>query len=168
MKTVLDATCGSRMIWFNPNNPIALFVDKRQIEHEEIWHSKNGKNRRYLTVKPDVIADYKELPFDDEIFYLVVFDPPHLLRGGDTGWQVKKYGRLPVNWEEELRQGFNECMRVLKQHGTLIFKWCEVQIPVSRVIKALGDRYYPLFGNRCGKQGKTHWMCFIKEEICSG
>ncbi len=162
MKPVLDATCGSKMIWFDPENPLALFVDNRVVENRKIYDGKDGK--RYLTVKPDVVADFKHLPFESESFYLVVFDPPHLISGGDNGWQVQKYGRLPKNWEVELRAGFAECMRVLKTFGTLVFKWSEVQIPVSKVIEAVGGGvYFPLFGNKCGKQGKTHWLCYIKE-----
>ena len=52
-------------------------------------------------------------------------------------------------------------MRVLKPYGTLIFKWNETQIPVKDVITAIGHK--PLYGNRSGKQGKTHWMAFVKE-----
>jgi len=162
MKLVLDATCGSKMIWFNAENPLALFVDNREVDNRKIYDGKDGK--RYLTVKPDVVADFKHLPFESESFYLVVFDPPHLISGGDNGWQVQKYGRLPKNWEAELRAGFAECMRVLKTFGTLVFKWSEVQIPVSKVIETVGGgEYFPLFGNKCGKQGKTHWLCYIKE-----
>lgn len=158
LKPVLDVTCGSRMIWFNPQNPLALFLDKRNLENKKIYDGKDGK--RYLTVKPDVVADFTHLPFSDESFYLVVFDPPHLIQGGDTSWIVQKYGRLPKDWKAELRAGFRECMRVLKQNGTLIFKWNETQIPTSKIIEAIGEM--PLFGNRCGKSSKTNWMVFFK------
>lgn len=76
-KKILDATCGSRMIWFNENHPLALYVDRREVEDEVIWTASDGSRTRYLTVKPDVIADFTELPFEDNSFYLVVFDPPH-------------------------------------------------------------------------------------------
>lgn len=45
--------------------------------------------------------------------------------------------------------------------GTLIFKWSEVQIPLSKVLDAIGD-YEPLFGHRSGKNMNTHWMAFMK------
>lgn len=161
-KPVLDATCGSRMIWFNKNNELVVFVDRRELDDEAIWTSGNGKGTRYISIHPDVIASFTDLPFADETFWHVVFDPPHLKQGGDNAWMVKKYGKLSAeSWQETLRDGFNECMRVLKPHGTLIFKWAETQIPVKDVIKAIGRE--PLYGNRSGKQGKTHWMAFIKE-----
>lgn len=166
-KAVLDATCGSRMIWFNKDNDVAVFVDRREVEDEAIWTSGNGLGCRKLSVHPDIIADFTDLPFDDETFYHVVFDPPHLIKGGDSAWIVKKYGKLEEDtWKDTLRNGFNECMRVLKPHGTLIFKWNEVQIPTKEVISAIGCE--PLYGNRSGKQGKTHWMAFIKEQKAHG
>lgn len=162
-KPVLDATCGSRMIWFNKNNELAVFVDKRELDCEAIWTSGDGKATRYCSVHPDIIADFTDLPFEDNTFYHVVFDPPHLIQGGDNAWMVKKYGKLNKDtWKQVLHDGFTECMRVLKPYGTLIFKWNETQIPVKDVIAAIGAR--PLYGNRSGKQGKTHWMAFIKVE----
>lgn len=162
-KPVLDATCGSRMIWFNKNNELAVFVDKRELDCEAIWTSGDGKATRYCSIHPDIIADFTDLPFEDNTFYHVVFDPPHLIQGGDNAWMVKKYGKLnKYTWKQVLHDGFSECMRVLKPYGTLIFKWNETQIPVKDVIAAIGAR--PLYGNRSGKQGKTHWMAFIKVE----
>lgn len=166
-KPVLDATCGSRMIWFNKNNELAVFVDKRELDCEAIWTSGDGKATRYCSVHPDIIADFTDLPFEDNTFYHVVFDPPHLIQGGDNAWMVKKYGKLNKDtWKQVLHDGFTECMRVLKPYGTLIFKWNETQIPVKDVIAAIGAR--PLYGNRSGKQGKTHWMAFIKMEVENG
>ena len=159
-KKILDATCGSRMMWFNHNHPNALYVDCREVDNKLIWESKDGKTKRYLTVKPDVLANFENMPFEDNSFYLVVFDPPHLTRLGKTSWMFQKYGRLENGWEEHIRNGFWECMRVLKPNGTLIFKWSEVDIPVREVIKVIGCD--PLFGHTTGKQGKTIWMTFMK------
>ena len=69
--------------------------------------------------------------------------------------------RSPPSWEDDIRQGFEECMRVLKPNGTLIFKWNEQQIPTSRIIEVIGQK--PLFGHTSGKGGKTIWMCFLKK-----
>lgn len=159
-KLILDACCGSRMFWFNKENPNVLFVDKRNVEHKAIWKSGNGKATRYCTVQPDITADFTKLPFEDESFYMVVFDPPHLLKVGDNAWLAKKYGKLPQDWQPEIRKGFQECMRVLKKHGTLIFKWNEFDIPVRKIIETIGMT--PLFGHKSGKQNKTHWLAFMK------
>jgi hypothetical protein len=91
----------------------------------------------------------------------VVFDPPHLVRAGKKGWLAKKYGKLGTDWREELTVGFAECFRVLKPEGTLIFKWNENDIPVSQILALTPER--PLFGNRCGKSAKSHWIIFTKQ-----
>lgn len=126
MKQILDACCGSRMFWFDKEHPATVFMDNRSF-------AQNLCDGRRFEVKPDLIADFREIPFPDESFRLVVFDPPHL------------------------RRGFEECMRVLKDYGVLIFKWSEDQISTADVLKLLPVQ--PLFGNR---RGKTIWMVFMK------
>jgi SAM-dependent methyltransferase len=154
---ILDATCGGRTMWFDKKNPLALFVDRRVMEPRIVG---NGRNARIRKVKPDLIADFTALPFPDNSFYLVVFDPPHLVRAGDKAYMTVMYGRLDENWKTTLHTGFGECMRVLRPGGTLIFKWNETQVPVSDVINAVG--WAPLFGHRSGKASRTHWMAFMK------
>ena len=163
---ILDATCGSRMIWFDKNNPNALFMDCREEDNVLIWKSKKNDDAAYLNVHPDVIADFTAMPFPDESFYLVVFDPPHLDHVGETAWLCRKYGKLNPGWEQMIHDGFAECMRVLKPYGTLIFKWSDIQIPVRKVIEAIGQT--PLFGNRSGKADKKIWMTFMKEGVTNG
>lgn len=81
-------------------------------------------------------------------------------RNGATGWVGLKYGTLKGDWQTMLREGFAECFRVLRPEGVLIFKWCEDEIPVSRILALTPER--PLFGHRSGKQQKTHWVTFMK------
>ncbi len=150
MKPILDACCGSKMFWFDKENEDVLYMDNRQL-------NTTLCDGRMLNVNPDMVADFRDMPFDDESFYLVVFDPSHLIRAGDDSWLAKKYGKLDELWPIDIRQGFNECMRVLKKNGTLIFKWNEDQVPLSEVLEAID--YKPLFGNR---RSKTHWLVFMK------
>lgn len=154
MKPILDACCGSRMFWFDKENPLTVFADIRDESHVLC-------DGRKLEVRPDVLMDFKAMPFADKTFKLVVFDPPHLRNAGEKGWQRKKYGSLDSNWPDEIKRGFDECMRVLDDWGVLIFKWNEHSIKVSEVIKAIGRR--PLFGHKTIQTSKTHWMAFIKE-----
>lgn len=151
-KRVLDACCGSRMFWFDRNHEDTLYMDKREL-------SDILCDGRKLEVKPDIIADFRNMPFEDNSFYLVVFDPPHLLKAGDNSWLAKKYGKLDRdNWQDDIAQGFDECMRVLKPNGTLIFKWNEDQIKLSEVLEVIAAK--PLFGDR---RSKTHWLTFMKD-----
>jgi len=150
LKRILDACCGSRMFWFDKENDDVVFMDQRELETEL-------SDGRKLIVKPDVVADFRNMPFENESFHLVVFDPPHLLKVGDESWLAKKYGKLNEYWPSDLRLGFGECMRVLKPNGTLIFKWNEDQIPLKEVLRCFDQK--PLFGN---KRSKTHWLVFMK------
>ena len=148
------------MFWFDKSNPYVVFMDKRVMDKQTIWVSKDSKETREFEVKPDIVADFQNLPFPDNSFFHVVFDPPHLTRAGETSWLAKKYGILGKNWREVIAKGFSECMRVLKPNGTLVFKWNETDIKVSEIIKLCEQR--PLYGHISGKGGKTHWLVFMK------
>lgn len=152
-KKILDATCGSRMMWFDKNNPDVLFADKRVEEHILC-------DGRTLHVAPDVVMDFTDMPFEDNTFNLVVFDPPHLKVLGEKSWMAKKYGKLLPTWETDIKAGFDECLRVLKPNGVLIFKWNEIQVTLNQVLKVIDNK--PLFGHTSGKHGRTIWMTFMK------
>jgi SAM-dependent methyltransferase len=156
---VLDACCGSRMFWFDREDERVVFVDNRSETHVLKDISSTGGSRT-LEIRPDIIADFKSLPFPDNSFSLVVFDPPHFKRNGKTGWMAKKYGILSENWSIELTSGFRECFRVLRSGGVLVFKWNENEIPVSKILSLTKQK--PLFGNKCGKNSQSHWICFMK------
>lgn len=136
MKKILDVCCGSRMFWFNKKNPNTIFMDNRELEDTLC-------DGRRLEVKPDIMADFRNIPFTDNSFYLVVFDPPHLKQIGETSYMAKKYGKLTNSWPQDIKQGFCECMRVLKPNGILIFKWNEQQIKLKQILDIID--YKPLF-----------------------
>lgn len=153
---VLDACCGSRMFWFDKLDRRAVFMDERACQVELC-------DNRIVSVKPDVQASFTQMPFPDNTFSCVVFDPPHLNRAGPNSWLRAKYGVLPKDqWPLLLASGFSECFRVLKPGGTLIFKWCEDQITLSKVLALTPQK--PLVGHKTGKSMGTHWVLFIKAE----
>jgi SAM-dependent methyltransferase len=153
MKLILDPCCGSKMFWFDKNQPNTIYCDKRKEEHILC-------DGRTLNIDPDFIMDFTDLKFADNTFKLVVFDPPHLFRCGKSSWLAKKYGRLDLNWKEELSKGFNECYRVLDENGVLIFKWNERDIKVSELLDIFGKQ--PLFGHKTHSNGHTIWLTFMK------
>lgn len=153
MKLILDACCGSRMFWFDKNHPNAVYMDNREESHTLC-------DGRELHIKPDIIGDFTNMPFKDEQFKLVVFDPPHLINLGNNSWMAKKYGKLLPTWETDLKAGFYECMRVLEPNGVLIFKWNENQIKLSEILNLI--EYKPLFGHTSGRASQTIWVTFMK------
>lgn len=156
MAIILDACYGSRMAWYDKNNPLAVFMDNRR-------YSETLCDGRKILVDPDLIGDFRKMSFPDNSFYLVLFDPPHMINLGKDSWLAKKYGVLLPTWREDLRAGFEECFRVLKPCGTLVFKWSDVQVPFDDVLR-LALPYKPLFGHR-RRRGKheTVWSVFFKE-----
>ncbi|KXT69348.1 putative methyltransferase [Streptococcus gordonii] len=149
---ILDACCGSKMFWFDKDEKHTTFMDIRR----EIFEIHGKK----VNVNPDVIGDFRNMPFEDNAFNLVVFDPPHLKWAGQNSIMKAQYGQLDkVTWAEDLKKGFEECMRVLKVGGTLVFKWSDCQINVKKLLEVIP--YNPLFGQQ---RGTTHWLIFIKFE----
>lgn len=151
MKPILDMTAGSRMFWWNKSDPRATYVDKRDGVY--VLPDINTKDGRVIDVRPDIQLDWTKepLPFPDNSFHMVVFDPPHLLHAGKDSWLARKYGTLDDLWPNQIRRGFSEAMRVLKPYGTLVFKWNDDQIKLSDVLHEI--TYRPLFGD---KRSKTH------------
>ena len=144
---VLDPASSGRMFWFDKHDTRVLFGDIR----DESWELCDG---RRFDVKPDMEMDYRDLPFPDGTFRMVVLDPPHLRHVGENAYMAKKYGALdPETWQEDLRLMFRECFRVLKPYGVLIFKWNEVQIPLSKILKLCEEK--PLFGNNPSRPART-------------
>ena len=158
---VLDPCCGSRMFWFDRGHPDVIFGDQRSetLTVTDRSHG-NASGVRTLSIDPDILLDFRDLPFPDGKFKLVAFDPPHLERAGPRSWLAAKYGKLSDNWRDDLRRGFAECFRVLATDGVLVFKWNETQVAVRDVLAL--TPIAPLFGNTTKVKGRTHWIVFIK------
>ena len=156
---VLDACCGRRMFWFNKHDPRAVYVDKRQ---ESYLHKQKARRDHWIVIDPDEVADFTNLPFPNNSFYCVIFDPPHIVAENITGSMHKYYGVLNGDWKEMLRRGFSECFRVLRPMGTLVFKWCESSVPLQEILALTPEK--PLIGNRKPATSKTHWILFMKPE----
>lgn len=172
-KIILDATAGFRIMWFNKDHPNAVYLDERT--DEEIYQgycaSLRVRNRPALKVRrpktKTVLSDFKHIPYSDNSFTLVVFDPPYHIKLSNSSWVNMRWGKLkPETWQSDLKQGFDECWRVLKPTGILIFKWNDKDIGSKQILKVL-DRA-PLFGHRFknntvkGTKRSTFWFCFMK------
>jgi len=95
---ILDMTCGARLMWHQKHHPDAVYCDIRQ-------GTETLSDGREVHINPDQVADFRRLPFPDETFTLVNFDPPHLTKAGNTSWLAKKIrgalhhmGRRPQSW----------------------------------------------------------------------
>lgn len=156
---IIDVCCGGKMFYFDKDDPRVLFQDIRSFKDKDIYKG------RTFSVEPDIVGDFTSMPYPDESFSMVVFDPPHIKYNPEAkkkGWQVEKYGWLPHGkWKEIISKGFAECFRILKPGGFLVFKWNETNIKVSEILKLTDQK--PVFGHKSGKAAMTHWICFMKD-----
>ena len=156
MKLILDPASSMRSFYFDKKDKRVLFGD---IRVKETHLLTNGQT---IHIEPDEVMDFRAIPYPDETFKVVVFDPPHMLNLSEKSWMRKKYGVLDKEtWQDDLTKGFAECFRVLKDEGTLIFKWNEVSIPLKEIL-TLTPPYKPVLGHPSGKRMGTHWVLFIK------
>lgn len=163
---ILDATCGPKTIWYQKNHPFVTFMDIRKEKINTLQKGNNLVCKRIINIDPDVIADWSSLPFPDNHFDMVVFDPPHIIQKKKTKpSQMKlKYGYfLESEYKTILVHGVAELFRVLKPEGTFIFKWSETSKKVDEILKLFP--YQPMFGTRTGQANNTHWIVFIKHNM---
>ena len=152
--TILDACCGGRMFYFDKGHPNILYMDRRR----ETVEMKDRDKIRTLEINPDFVMDFTDMKFPDECFYLVVFDPPHLINCGKNSWLAKKDGKLDKDtWQETLSKGLSECLRVVKPGCVVAMKWSEHDIKTTDLLKTLPQK--PAFGD---KSGTTRWLFFVK------
>lgn len=154
-KIILDACCGGKMFWFNKKQPNTLYIDN------EPRAKGTCDFRPNFSCEPDLIADFTDLPFEDNYFKHIVWDPPHLLNLNKTSIMRKKYGTLhSETWRADLKKGFNELWRVLDVNCTMVFKWNEGSIKINEVLSLFSQE--PLYGHPTAKHGKTKWCVFMK------
>ena len=144
-----------RSFYFDKKDDRVVFGDIREKETHLLT------NNQTIHIEPDEVMDFRAIPYSDETYQCVVFDPPHLLNLSEKSWMRKKYGVLDKKtWQDDLTKGFAECFRVLKTNGTLIFKWNETSIPLKDILKLTDQK--PVLGHPSGKRMGTHWVLFIK------
>jgi len=154
-KLILDVCCGPRCFWFNKHREDTIYMDNRR---EPKGFIDNRENR---FIEPDILADFRAIPFPDNSFKLVIMDPPHIISKNNSCRMTKIYGCLNKDtWKEDIGKGFREAWRVLEPYGILIFKWSECSVKRKELLEIIGKE--PLIGHPNGSKIPTHWFCFMK------
>lgn len=161
---VLDACCGPRMMWFDETDSRARFLDNREGIYPIDVGTPGTVGRSPIVVAPDIVADFTALPYPDNSFWHVVFDPPHVKRKEARGAVTKRYGVLNGDWRGMIQKGFAECFRVLRPNGTLVLKWGTTQIGIKEILELTPHK--PLYGHQTRKH--TIWCSFIKPDTSTG
>ena len=159
-KTILDATTGGGHMWHDDAKDIerAVYADRRQLEGLDLQPN--------WECSPGVLCDTRHLPFQDDTFHLIAYDPPHRVTDGGmkalSGVIEQKYGALRAEtWQSDLSQSFEELWRVLKPNGTLTFKWADEHKSHDDVLDALPVS--PLYGvTTSQRRATTKWWVFNK------
>jgi len=165
MKPILDATAGNRAMWPNKKPPFVVFMDRE-------------KN---LYISPDIFGDWRYLPFRDNSFSCVLYDPPHARFGYSSvhtdpkGWNEPRiengrkiggtyWGTLETGWAGVFYKAQKEFNRVSER---LCFKWNTSQYSLERVLNlfdswvvAMAKEY-----NTNMRRGKseTHWVTMVRK-----
>ncbi len=88
------------------------------------------------TKAPDGVVDFRCLPYPDDTFDAVMFDPPYKLNGQPDPLVDDRYGvGVPTRWQDRMAlctEGIIEQARVLKVGGNLLVK-CQDQVCSGRI-----------------------------------
>jgi len=155
-KFILDACCGTKFMWFDKHHPNTVYIDiRKEVKGFE-------KSRPKCEIKPDMVADFRDLPFQDKSFKLVVWDPPHMISKSYGSRMANKYGFLYAEtWPYDFKQGFRELWRVLEDYGILIFKFNDNTLSFKKVLDLFPVT--PLFGNTISNaKSTTKWFTYMK------
>ena len=127
--TALDTTYGHGAFWDGS-------------AHVEVTGSDIEPGR-----SPHGTADFRNLPYDDEAFDVVVFDPPHLADGGEDSIMAQRYGTYGGDeLEDAVTRGAREAWRVAR---------LGVVVKVTDAVH--GQQYVPMSDWVRGSLG-DHWM----------
>lgn len=112
----LDCAASNRLMWPNKNPPLVVFTDRN----------------REIQIPPDVLCDYRYLPFRDHVFHTAFFDPPHAARSkisreyqhqNPAAWSYYGWDITPRALREGIRGASKELLRVADR---CCLKWSEV------------------------------------------
>jgi SAM-dependent methyltransferase len=138
---ILDVCANKRMFYFDKENIDTIYCDL------------------YFDYKDNIKEDVTKLSFDNNTFDMVVFDPPHIQeddKNNNRSIMAKKYGMIRGSLFEFITSAFNECFRVLKNDGVLIFKWNNRTSDYKQLLEL--SPYNALFGTRTKKSVSETWF----------
>ena len=147
-----DATAGARMMWPNKNPPYTVFLDR----------NTDGP------VPPHIYGDYRRLPFRDDVFDCVIFDPPHAARNKQYkkfNWTNREHPSY-YGWDitkTELLSGIAKAQKeIARVSKRLCFKWGEVDWTLWQILPLF--RPWKEINRKLTNAGRvpTWWVTFVR------
>ena len=138
---LLDATAGNRKMWMgrNPCIPYVVFMDRE----------------KELRVPPDVLCDHRAMPFRDNCFELIIYDPPFMARRNPPRyWNDPKeiifknkrgftasgsWWGLPKTKRELLSTIHQAQLEFQRLSSKLCLKWTEVDYTLWKILPFFKD-----------------------------
>jgi len=151
----IDVTAGYRMMWPCKTPPQTLFMDK------------NTEAAR----PPDIFGCWEKMPFRDDSFETVFFDPPHKIgRTTNRGfWATpahKNYYGIDIShtkFRTGVYKGTREFLRVAKR---LCFKWNDIELNPDRVLtlfpKGWREVHRYVFNKGLKTKTLSYWITFVR------
>jgi len=150
---MLDASAGNRMLWSNKNPPNTVFLDKNTL----------------LKIPPDILGVWENLPFRDDVFDCVLFDPPHKFNRTSGFWanpsSPNYYGAdiSRTKLVTGIFHGTREFLRIAKR---LCFKWSDDEISLARVLSLFPREWEKIFHKEVDKNNAhgniIHYITFCR------
>jgi hypothetical protein len=148
---ILDATAGSRAVWFDKNYRDTTYLDL--------------VDRRY---HGNELGDCRHTRFENGEFDIVVFDPPHM-NVGPTSSMAQSYGHFTTHEIRELvRDAFAEFHRILRADGLVAFKWADHDMSLDKILSPVRgfDRLVGVpTAMRTKHSSQTFWVLMRKVPI---
>ena len=166
---ILDATAGNRHIWGENKHPEGVvFLDKE----------------KDLIIPPDIVGTWDKIPFPDNYFDCILFDPPYYYgeknappyftdptesrdpRGGP--W----YGYPFATKREMICEIYKAQKEFSRVSSRICFKWMEKYVSLNNILTVF-DRWEPVFyqpfkAKQNFKNGSTWWVKLVrKSEFCT-
>ena len=156
MKPVLDATAGNRHIWGKNKYPDnVVFLDKEP----------------NLRIPADVIATWDKIPYPDDYFHCIIFDPPHVfslssMYNQDPQARPNGSKKIP-GWYGAFaskRQAVLEIHGAQKEFARLAsrmcFKWNEASLSIDRILSVFTewDINFIVPSRSRGKKPSSYWV----------
>jgi hypothetical protein len=149
---ILDMSAGNRAMWFNKDNPLTTYLDRRE------------------SVKPTICCDTREMPSEvGEGYGLIVFDPPHV-NFGKNAEMSKTYGYHTTDEIRDIiKRSAKEAHRVSKPDALMAFKWNDHDQKLEKVLALMTEWWEPLFGQLVAQRTKhacgTYWVMLRRKAI---